>query len=454
MFPLKNATMNTEKIELFMSRHSMLPQLPGKIIAAVSGGADSVMLLHYLSRIEGLEVLAAHYNHCLRGAESDSDEEFVKSLCEKIGLRCLTGRGDVAAFAAKSGRSIEDAARELRYEFLGELAEQEGCRVATAHNADDNAETVLLNLTRGAGLKGLGGIPPVRGVYVRPLLQTTREEIEAYLAEHSLEHIEDSSNASDDYSRNRVRHHVSPVLRGINSAFAENVARMTESLREDEEYFLGEALKFIEEKACEDGSIPVSELMALPRSIRMRVIRIKSGQELSSVHCRAVENICLVRSMHAHTDIPGMRVTRDMDRLMFGAGKADGLPSVELRPGESLSVPGAGIKISCEFHQSCPEINNSLNTFIFKSENICGRMFVGSRQEGDKIRLLGRNCTKSIRKLFSEARYTTAERALCPVFRDEKGPIAVYGFGIAERCAPRKGDNCIVIIITEDREEV
>ena len=449
MFPLKDATMNTEKIELFMQNHSMLPEDGGRVLCAVSGGADSVALLHFLS--QRVEIVAAHFNHCLRGAESDRDEEFVKSLCQSLGIKCLTGRGDVAAFAEDSGRGVEDAARVLRYEFLTDCAEKEGCaRIATAHNAEDNAETVLLNMTRGTGLKGLGGIPPVRAKFIRPLLQTTRAEIESYLAANGLGHIEDSSNAADDYSRNRLRHHVTPVLRELNPAFTENVARMTESLREDEEYFRGEAQKFIAEHESDDGSISTGALMELPRSIRMRVIRSKCGREISSVHCCAVENICLVRSVHAHADIPGMRVTREFDRLIFGSEEAEIMPDREIVPGQTLHLPEAGLFISCEVASQESEINKSLNTFFFNCENICGKITVGSRREGDKIRLAGRNCTKSIRKLFSERRMSLNERLLCPVIYDESGPIAVYGFGTAQRCAAESGDNCIMIKIRKD----
>lgn len=453
MFPLKDDTMNTEKAELFIQKYDMLP--PGtRVLCAVSGGADSVALLHFLHEREGAEVIAAHFNHCLRGEESDRDEEFVKALCESLGVKCVTERGDVAAFAAESGRGTEDAARVLRYEFLRRTAESEGCgRIATAHNADDNAETVLLNLTRGTGLKGLGGIPPVRGEIIRPLLQTTRAEIEDYLSDKGLGHIEDSSNALDDYSRNRLRHHVTPILREVNPAFAETVARMTESLREDEEYFREKALEFIAENCGDDGSVPAAELMALPRSVRMRVIRIKCGREIAAVHCRAVENLCLVRSLHAHADIPGMRVTREFDRLIFGAGSAGEIERHILEPGTRLSLAGPGLQISCEFVPGCTEIHKSLNTFFFKSENICGRIFVASRSEGDKIRLRGRNCTKSLKKLFSEARMSINERISCPVIYDEAGVAAVYGFGVAERCAAEVGDDCLIVKIEKSKEE-
>ncbi len=449
MSPSKEDTMNTEKVELFIQKYNMIPE-GAKILCAVSGGADSVALLHFLSRMEGVEVIAAHFNHCLRGKESDADEAFVKALCEKLGLACFTGRGDVAAFAEKSGRGVEDAARALRYEFLEEVARGEGCdRIATAHNADDNAETVLLNMSRGTGLKGLGGIPPVRGMIVRPLLQTTRAEIESYLAEYGLEHVEDSSNALDDYSRNRIRHHVSPVLREINPAFAETVARMTEMLREDEDFLSALAEAFIAENS--DGkSIPAGAVMELSPSVRMRVFRLMHGGELSAVHCRAIENICLVRSVHAHADVPGMRVTREFDRLIFGAEPAQSIERRELEPGQNLYIPELDAYISCEYAPNCTEIHKSLNTFFFKSENICGRMFVASRSDGDKIRLEGRNCTKSLKKLFSEAKMGLNERSVCPIIYDEAGPVAVCGFGVAERCAPQTGDDCIVVKIKKE----
>jgi len=444
MFPLKDDTMNTEKAELFIQKYNMLP--PGtRVLCAVSGGADSVALLHFLSQREDVETVAAHFNHCLRGEESDRDEEFVKTLCADLGVKCVTERGNVAAFAEEGGRGVEDAARVLRYEFLHRTAEAEGCtRIATAHNADDNAETVLLNLSRGTGLKGLCGIPPVRGDIVRPLLQTTRAEIEEYLECNGLEHIEDSSNALDDYSRNRIRHHVSPVLGELNPAFAGAVARMTESLREDEEYLSSLAAAFIAEKA-EGNAIPAGETMALPRSVRMRVLRLMHGGELSSVHCAAIENICRVRSTNAHADVPGMRVTREYDRLIFGTAQPLSIAPRELKAGVEVFIPEADALVSCKFVPACTEIHKSLNTFFFKNENICGRITLASRSEGDKIRLSGRNCSKSLKKLFSEAKVPHGERTSCPVIYDEAGVIAVCGFGVAERCAAKSGDDCLVI---------
>ena len=186
-------------------KYELLPR-GSRVLCAVSGGADSMCLLHMLwSRREelGIEVAAAHFEHGLRGEESLRDAAFVESYCADNNILCVVSHGNVPEYAEKNGLGAEEAARILRYEFLEKKARELGFdRIATAHNADDNAETMLFNLCRGAGLTGLCGIPPMRGNIVRPLLDMTRTDIEKYLCEHGVPHVEDSSNQRDDYSRN------------------------------------------------------------------------------------------------------------------------------------------------------------------------------------------------------------------------------------------------------------
>ena len=183
--------------------------LGGRVLCAVSGGADSVYLLHRClegAAGHGYSVCAAHYNHCLRGAESERDERFVLDMCAALGVECLSESGDVEHFAAVNGLGTEEAARIMRYDFLERAADRLGAEtIATAHSADDNAETMLFALARGSGLKGLCGIPPRRGRIVRPMLGVTRGEIEAYLDSRGIAHVEDSTNAALDYSRNKIR---------------------------------------------------------------------------------------------------------------------------------------------------------------------------------------------------------------------------------------------------------
>ena len=436
-----------DKVLRLAGEYGMLPE-GAKILCACSGGADSVCLLHLLQQTEGVSVACAHFNHGLRGAESDRDEAFVKELCAGLGVPCVTGCGDVAEYAGENGLGIEEAARELRYAFLEKTAAELGCdRIATAHNAEDNAETVLLNLIRGSGTKGLCGIPPVRGNVVRPLLTVTRAEIEQYLSENGLAHVEDSSNRGDDYTRNRIRHHILPLLRAENSAAVENIGTAAELLRADEALLSAQAEAFLTEHCGADGAVPVSGLLSLPKPVGARVLR-RLCPGAGKTHVDAVYMLCMNRAVHGEADLPGMRVVKDYDLLRFNTAQAEPISRRELPEGETVLPEGWRIRCSRSSAAS-KEIHNSFNTFLFKSESICGRIYVASRGDGDKVRLLGRGCTKSLKKLFQESGLPLDERTKTPVLYDDAGVIAVYGFGIAERCAASAGDSVIRVEITE-----
>ena len=209
-----------------------------RVICAISGGADSVALLWclYLLREQlDLKLSAAHLNHGLRGEESDRDEDFVRQLCAGYQIPLTVGRTQVQA----QGRGLEDAARRARYTFLESL--DPAAKIATAHTADDNAETVLLHLIRGAGLRGLGGIAPARGRVIRPMLGVTRQEVEAFLGHWNLPHVEDSSNGQPDFLRNRVRSRIMPLLRQENPRFARSCSETALTLRLDEAFLAQEA---------------------------------------------------------------------------------------------------------------------------------------------------------------------------------------------------------------------
>ncbi len=218
-----------ERILTFGRAQGLLPQ-DGLILCALSGGPDSVALLHFL-KDRGFLVAAAHFDHHLRPT-SGRDAAFVQELCRDWGVPVYLGGGDVAAMPGNT----EENARRARYAFLERAAEELGAAcVATAHNANDNLETVLLHLTRGCGLQGLCGIRPRLGKVVRPMLQTPRAAVEAYLRDRGLPYVTDETNADDSYARNRIRHQVVPVLEGLNPRVVEAAARMTGYLRADQE---------------------------------------------------------------------------------------------------------------------------------------------------------------------------------------------------------------------------
>lgn len=217
-----------EHILPYAQRHRLFPP-GGLILCALSGGGDSVALLHFL-KTHGFPVAAAHFDHHLR-PNSGSDAAFARAFCQRLGVPFYLGEGEVGAMAG----NVEENARNARYAFLEATGVTIGAAaIATAHTANDNLETVLMHLTRGCGLQGLTGIYPQRGNLVRPMLQTTRKEVERYLEENGLEYVTDQTNLDDTYVRNRIRHHVVPVLERVNPRVAQRVADMTEYLRQDE----------------------------------------------------------------------------------------------------------------------------------------------------------------------------------------------------------------------------
>ena len=208
----------------YISNHQLL-KADSKVLAAVSGGIDSMVMLHLLHQA-GINMVVAHCNFGLRGDESNLDEDFVKTETAKSGIPCRVKQFDTYVYAAQKGLSIQMAARELRYRWFHELSIQEGFdAIAIAHNRDDRIETLLINLARGTSIRGLTGIRPQYGKIIRPLLFASRNEIEAYAQKHGVSFREDSSNATDNYARNYIRHHVIPGLAQYFPGIEQNLER-------------------------------------------------------------------------------------------------------------------------------------------------------------------------------------------------------------------------------------
>lgn len=430
------------------------------IVCAVSGGADSVAMLHVLYSLRdalGITLSAAHYNHHLRGAESDRDEAFVRQLCASLDIPLAVSGGDVAAFAAQSGQSIEEAARTMRYAFFSTLNKT----VATAHTADDNLETVLLNLLRGTSLRGLCGIPVRRGNLIRPMLCVTRIEIERYLLENHLSHVEDSTNAQPDALRNRLRQTVIPLLRRENPALSQNVLRESLLLRQDEDYLESLAADALTRAQLPDGSLSVSALTPQPDAVRTRAVRKllnRAGvHKLTHRHIAAVDALLFSADPSANCSLPGgLTAARQYDRLTLGTPQhVESWLPVALFPGLEADIPALNLHVVCRIEknpQKIEKIQNSSSTFACKYDmmdsdtGLCLR----PRQTGDTIRLPGG--TRSLKKLLIDRKIPASQRASIPVLADRHGVIAVCGVA-ADRSRLASPGECAMIIIIEKKEE-
>lgn len=404
------------KLRAFLKEQALLS--PGdSVIAAVSGGADSVAMLFalYLLRDElGITLEAAHFNHHLRGAESDRDEAFVTDFCGRYDIPLHLGSGRIVP--GKKG--LEAAARDARYTFLRSLPG----KVATAHTADDNAETVLMRLIRGTGLKGLGAIAPVSGNVIRPMLTVTRDDVEAFLEEYALPHVEDSSNGTDDFLRNRIRHGILPLMRAENPRIGENLSAMTLLLRQDE--------------ACLQAMIPeeqvpdVSRLKAMEPALRRRALerflRAQGVREPEQIHILQAEQLLYHWSPSAAMQFPGgVTIGRQYDRLV----RLECAPEL---PETRLSVPGetciGGKRFVSEYATDLEERPDSVL--------VCpvGALIVRSRRSGDTMRLPGG--TRSLKKMYIDRKIPASQRAAVPVLADDRGVLAVFGIGTDIRFHP------------------
>ncbi len=380
------------------------------IVCAVSGGADSMALLWGLYLLKdklNISLSAAHFNHHLRGEESDRDEAFVRHFCDDYKIPLTVSGGQVVA--GKKG--LEAAAREARYAFLKNLPG----RIATAHTADDNAETILMHLVRGTGLKGLGGIAPVNGNLIRPMLDITRQEVLGFLKEYSISYVEDSSNGEDDFLRNRLRHNVMPLLKQENPSLPLNLSAMAERLRQD-----AQALSQMAEKHHTDD---VNQLRIMEPAIRSRVLAnhlLQAGvKEPEGSHICAMEKLVFSQNPSARATFPnGVVMTRTYDTLKPVKGENAFAEQVITCPG-AYQLPG--VRLTC-----CPNESGERTTesFAFTPK---GKMVLRSRKTGDTLRLLGG--TKSLKKLFIDAKIPASMRDTIPVLADEEGVLAVIGFG-------------------------
>lgn len=426
------------------------------VACAVSGGADSMALLwllHTNAERLGIQVCAAHFNHRLRGEESMEDEKFVRDFCARNGIPVTVGSGDVRARSAETGESVEEAARSLRYEFLLSLPVD---RVAVAHNADDNLETMLLNLLRGTGLRGLCGIPPERGKILRPLLGVSRAQILAYLAQADIPYRTDSTNLQPNCLRNRIRQQVVPLLLQENPRLHEQFARTARYLRQDEDFLQEQAVRLLADSRRADGAFCCAALNAAPVPLRSRAVKqllLDSGvKKPTAKHIAATERLLQAARPSAQVQLAGVLLRREYDWLCIGAPQAAELPETVLRVPGCTEIPEAGLSVFCEFLKKDDFFENSTTTFTVKYDMISQSIIrLRPRQVGDTLTTHGGR--KTLKKLLIERRIPRAARAALPVLADAEGVLAVYGIGVNEARRAVETEHALKITIVKRKKE-
>lgn len=420
-----------------------------RVVCAVSGGADSVAMLLCLFRLRqalGITLCAAHFNHGLRGEEAQRDEAFVRALCEGMGIDLSVGGADVARLARENGNSTETQGRLSRYAFLEALA----CdKIATAHNADDNAETVLLHLMRGSGLRGLCGIPPKRGRLVRPMLPFSHAELVAYLRTQNAAWVEDSTNAQDDCARNRLRHHVLPLLCRQSPQFLQHMTRQCALLRQEDALLDQLAQPLLTEAGCS-----VKALLSAPDALQKRALRLLVrpylSQDVSQAHIRAMQSLLRAECPSASVSLPdGLIVRRRYDTLCIVRAEAtpDAAP-VRLFPEGTCLLPPW--RIICRVAPVPENFKNTPYRFAIQYDKIAAaELCVRRRRTGDRLTLSGGS--KTVKRLMIDRKIPRELRDTLPVLTADGQPFAVAGLGARPDLRALHGEALLVTLekITE-----
>lgn len=430
-----------EKVAGFVAENNLF-SAPCHILAAVSGGADSMTLLHLLMgwRAKGIRVSAVHINHGLRGAASERDEAFVREFCAQNDVPLLVYREDVAAVATDNGQTVEQAGRQVRYACF----EQAFCSlgadyVATAHTADDQAETMLMRLIRGTGTDGLVGIPMSRGVIRRPLLGCRRKEIEQYCEQNKVPYCQDESNSDLRYTRNRIRHEVLPLLREMNPGVEEALLRLSSHVAQDVSY-LSEAVDAVAgAQLDEQDSAPITAVAEQASAIRCRVIR--GWFEQAGVSSYEETHICAVEQavLSGHGEVclsGGVTALVEFERITFTetAGEHLSLPMVSIADlPQTVAVGDAVWQLCVVDKDDLPNVHNLFANRVCDYDKIVGDLILRGRQVGDTMHPAGRGVGKSLKKLMNEWRVPAKERDAVPLICDEKGIVLIPGYTCDQR---------------------
>ena len=450
------STVLEQKALCALRQYSLFSQ-GDRIAVGVSGGADSVALLRFLAALRpqfGWDLVVCHIHHGLRGAEADRDECFVRALAEQLGLPCAVSRIDAAALALRDHISVEEAGRMARYAFFAQTA-GEGGRIATAHTLDDSIETVLMNLVRGTGLRGLCGIPRIRGNIVRPLLDCTRAEVEDYLGALGQPYCTDSTNLTDDYTRNRIRHDILPRLCALNPNFPGAMARMLPRLAAQQALTDCLAAQSAQQLQAACGGLSRQGLSALPEPVCDRLLLRLLEQNRLPVSAAAVERMTETLRTGGKLDLAARSwffvAQGDLAAVIYAP--PGGIPPVPVPlPQEETPVilpfsPQKSLKLTlCNkiVANTSEKFNISLLKYAIDCDRIKGYSFMRTRRPGDTF-IVGKK-QLSLGEAWAAAGIPALLRPALMVLADEQGVLWAEGIGSSSRAAVTENTKQYVII--------
>lgn len=431
-----------KKIENTIIKNSMLKDVK-TVIIGVSGGADSMTLLSFFEKNAkkfNLKIIAAHVNHGLRGEEAKRDEDFVRDYCNKNNIKIEILSLDVKKIAKESKKGIEECARKLRYEFFNDLAKKYDGKIATAHTLSDSVETMLINLTRGTGSAGLIGIPAKRENIIRPLIELKRIETQKYCKKNKINYVVDSTNLNKDYTRNKIRLEIIPILKKINPNFETAANRAMSFLKLDDDYLNNVAKKKLEKSRSSKGKYDLKDIKEEPRAILTRIIRLAIFEFLkTNVTSHHIELILmLIKNNTGAVVLPkGIKVLIEnevltLEKIKKEKQKKSNIPEVPFRGNTVLTGNEEKFIIKVLNKSEFDKVDKLEFFYVMDYDKIGMDSKFRTRKAGDKFCKSGRGVTKSVKKLFNELKISQNKRDEVLMLANESQVLWINNVGISE----------------------
>ena len=452
---------NAAEIILKTVRENNMISYGDRIVTGVSGGADSMCLLHFLvSHAESFsaKIIAAHVNHNLRGDEAVRDQKIVEKYCASLGIKCEVLSADINSISEKTGESCEECGRRIRYEFFEKLCGKNG-KIATAHTLSDSAETVIFNAVRGTGLKGLTGIPKSRENIIRPLIGITRSQVEEYCKENSIIYVTDSTNLQNEYNRNKIRNIAVPVFREINSSFEYSIKRLSDIAADYLNLADSLASEVLEKAAVKNGiGYNCSYLKKCDKTVlRHCIIKVMTEAGCSSYeerHIRLLQS--MVTEKYGVLELPKGFICSTSQGILRAYKKSNENTQNNIlfsKKDSEFIINNQKIIVQYLTRQRFDEIAN-INKLLLKNAVDCDIIRCETqlrvRADGDRFRPRGRGVTKTLRKLFNEAKIPAEKRNEILLIANGNQVIWLDGFGVSQEASVKDGTKEVVLISKKD----